>query len=91
MTLAYDIVVSSVLLLMAIIAHLMAVELFAPGTALHAAASTADNLGGAEKADLWYQIFVMWIPLLVAGTAFAWPFVRAYRRQGVSAAQTVRR
>lgn len=90
MTLAYDFVVAGVLLLVAIIAHLMAVELMAPGTPLYEAAASATNLSGAKRAELWYQIFVMWIPLLTAGTAFAWPFVRAYRRQGVTAAQQVR-
>lgn len=89
MTLAYDFVVSGVIVIISAIIHLMAIELFAPGTGLHVIASGATLMNGAARADRWYQIFAMWIPLAGLFTAIAWPFVRAYRRQTATAVRRV--
>lgn len=85
MTLAYDLVVSGIIIIISVIVHTMAIELMAPGTALHASATMATNLQGPARADLWYQIFVQWIPVAGLFTSVAWPFVRAYRRQSATA------
>lgn len=87
MTLAYDMVVAGVIFCISVVVHLMAVELFAPGTPLHAAASEGVHMSGAERADLWYEIFALWIPLLGCLTSGLWPLLRAYRRQASTAAR----
>lgn len=90
MSLAYDMVVSGVIFIISVVIHVMAVQLFAPGTPLHVTASAATTLNGADRADLWYQILAMWVPLgglLVSGL---WPLIRAYKRQAATAIQTVR-
>lgn len=89
MTLAYDLVIASVIFLISIIISFIAGELFAPGTALYNAASSATHLNGATRADQWYQILRMWVPMGGIFTAFAWPLVRAYKRQTVTATQQV--
>lgn len=89
MTLAYDLVIGGVIILVSIIVSFIAGELFAPGTVLHTTASNAVHLNGAERADLWYQILRMWVPMGGFFVGFAWPLVRAYRRQTVTAAQRV--
>lgn len=90
MTLAYDLTVGGVIIAISVIIWLISVELFAPGTALHQTASQATNLQGAERADLWYTILARWVPLGGIFTGIAWPFVRAYRRQAVTAQRAVR-
>lgn len=88
MSLAYDMVVSGVLLVISVIMNRIALYLFAPGTALHEMASSATLLQGAARADLWYEILGIWMPLFGVLVAFAWPLVRVYRRQAVTAAST---
>lgn len=90
MSRAFDFVVLGVIYIIAVVIHLMGVELFAPGTPLHGFASQAVNLGGAEKADLWYQIIALWAPLLSVGGITMWAFFREYRRQAVTAVRSVR-
>lgn len=85
MSLAYDFVVAAVIAVIAFVVQIMAIELFAPGTGLHTVASQATNLDGASRADLWYRIFALWIPLGGYVTALAWPLIRAYRRQAATA------
>lgn len=89
MSLAYDLVVSAVILMVSLIVSYMAGELFAPGTILHQTASNAVHLNGATRADQWYQILRMWVPMGGVLVAFAWPLIRAYRRQAVTAAQRI--
>jgi hypothetical protein len=78
-----------VIALIAVIIHRIGVELFAPESPLHEVASRADNLGGADKADLWFQILAIWGPLFVLGFAMAFLLIKEYRRQ-VSTAATAR-
>lgn len=81
MSLAYDFVVASVIVIVSVAVHVIAVQLFGPSAALHSIASGATVFNGAQRADLWYQILAQWVPmggLLVAGL---WPIARAFRRQ----------
>lgn len=90
MTLAFDFVVSGVIAIISVIVHVMAIELFAPGTGLHMVASSGTELmNGAARADRWYQIFAIWIPLGGLFVSVAWPLVRSYRRQSATAYQRV--
>lgn len=90
MSLAYDMTVSAVIAIISVVIHLMALHLFAPGTALHVMATEATLLNGGERADLWYQILVMWVPLGGFVVAALWPLARAYRRQAATAVQQSR-
>jgi len=88
---AFDFVVVGVIWIIAIVIHLMGINLFAPGTPLHVLASTGtEAMDGAARADLWYEMLTLWVPLIAAGGITAWAMVREYRRQAVTAVQRVR-
>lgn len=89
MSRVFDFVVVGIIYIIAAVIHLMGLELFAPGTPLYEFAATATNLNGQERADLWYQIIAIWVPLLSMGGITAWAVLREYRRQAVTALQRV--
>jgi len=75
-----------VLTIIAAVIHRAAVELFAPESPLHALASDGTTaLKGAERADLWFEILAIWVPLLVIGFAALYLIIREYRRQVATA------
>lgn len=90
MSRAFDITVMGVIYIVALVIHLMGLELFAPGTPLYDLAAGAANLKGEERANLWYQILTVWVPMMAIGGITAWAFIREYRRQAVTAARGVR-
>lgn len=90
MTRAYDFVVVGVIYIIAIVIHLMGVNLFQPGSPLYELASTAQNMNGAQRAQLWYEILSLWVPILASGGITAWAFIREYRRQANTALRTAR-
>lgn len=88
----YDFVVVGVIYIIAIVIHVISVELVSPGTPLYAIATDGTAvMNGAARAELWYKILTVWVPLLAMGGITAWGFVREYRRQAITAAQRVRR
>jgi hypothetical protein len=81
MSRAYDFTVSGVITIIAVVIHLISVELFSPGKPLHKVASTGTaTLNGAARADLWFQILTIWLPLMMIGGIMSWALVREYRR-----------
>jgi hypothetical protein len=87
MSRAFDFVVVIVIWIIAAVIHLMGVSLFAPGAALHSIASTGTSaMNGASRADLWYEIIAVWVPLAAGMGIAAWAMVREYRRQVFTAA-----
>jgi len=67
----------------------MAVELFAPESPLHIMASDGTEvMNGAARADLWFQILAIWLPLLVCGFSALFLLIREYRRQVATATRT---
>jgi len=82
MGLAYDLVVASVITIIAIVIHLIGIELVGPSTPLfEMAVEEASNLGGAAKANLWFEIFAVWIPLIAIAGIWLWTVIKAYKRQ----------
>lgn len=91
MSRAFDFVVVGVIWIIAVVIHMMGIELFAPGSPLHELASTGTGaMNGAARADLWYEILTVWVPLAAGGGISAWAFVREYRRQAVTAVRGAR-
>ena len=91
MSRAFDFVVVGVIFVIAVMIHLMGVNLFAPGSPLHTIASTGtETMNGAERADLWHEMLTIWVPLLSVAGISAWAFVREYRRQAATAVRPVR-
>jgi hypothetical protein len=85
-TRAFDFVVVGVIWLIAIIVHRISVELFAPESPLHAMASDGTAaMNGAARADLWFEILSVWVPILVCGGILAWALLREYRRSTATA------
>lgn len=83
MGLAFDLVVSGVLILFALIGHFLAGVLFDPSGILFEVASQAAMFGGENRADSIYMATAVYIPALVIVLAVAWPMVRQYQRTGV--------
>lgn len=82
MGLAYDLTVASVVTIIAVVVHFLGIELVAPGTPLWEMATTGtSNLSGTAKASLWFEIFVVWIPMIGIGGVWLWTVVKAYKRQ----------
>jgi hypothetical protein len=78
----FDITLVGVLIIISALIHRMAVELFAPESPLHVLASDGTEImNGAARADLWFEILAIWVPLLVLGFSFAYLLVREYKRQ----------
>lgn len=87
MTRSFDFVLMGVIWIVAIVVHMMGVELFSPGTPLYEMASTGtEAMNGAERAQLWYEVLTVWVPMIAAGGITFWSFVREYRRQAVTSA-----
>lgn len=86
MSRAFDFIVVVVIWIIAAVIHMMGVTLFAPGTGLHSIASTGTAaMSGADRADLWYEILAVWVPLAAGIGIAAWAIVREYRRQAFTA------
>lgn len=91
MSRAFDFVVVGVIIIVAVMIHLMGVNLFAPDSPLHTVASTGtESMNGADRADLWHEMLTIWVPLIASGGIMAWAFVREYRRQAATAVRHVR-
>ncbi len=91
MSRAFDFVLVGVIYIVAVVIHLMGIQLFGPASPLHELASTGTAaFNGADRADLWYEIITVWVPLIACAGISAWAFIREYRRQAVTAARAVR-
>jgi hypothetical protein len=78
---AYDIVVAGVITVILSVVHLMAVELFAPGSPLFALATDGTGvLNGTARANLWFQILAVWGPLAVFIGIWLWVGIRKWKR-----------
>jgi len=86
MTRAYDFTVLTVIYIIAVVIHLMAVELMAPGSPLYAVATDGTEvMDGQAWADMVYMITSTWVPIISVGGITAWTVVREYKRQAVTA------
>jgi hypothetical protein len=80
--------VTGVIYIIAAVIHRMAVELFAPESPLHKLASDGTAvLNGAQRADLWFEILSIWVPIMAIGGVTAWMLMAEYRHQTVTAAR----
>jgi hypothetical protein len=89
-TRAFDFVVVGVVMIISVVIHRIGIELFQPGSPLYELAAGAENLNGAARAQLWFEILTIWMPLMAAAGIIAWAVFREYRRQARTAVQPVR-
>ena len=88
MSRVYDFTVVGTITIISVVVHLMAVELFAPGGVLFELASTGtQNVNGAARAQLWFEILTIWVPIAAIGGISLWALIREYRRQVRTVAQ----
>jgi hypothetical protein len=88
MTRAFDFTVVAVIYAVAVVIHLMGVELMAPGTPLYSLATDGTaSMNGQARADLWFQIISVWVPMIGFLGITAWAMVREYKRQAVTSIQ----
>jgi len=90
-TRAFNFVIATVLTLISIVVHRIAVTLFAPGSTLYGIAASASHFNASSKAWLWFQIIAIWVPLLAIGGIWLWVLVREFRRQVTTATASARR
>ena len=91
MTLAGDIVVSSVLTIFALVLHRITAALFNSDTALYAIATEGTAVfSGAERAAFWADFLIIWLPLLIVAFAWAYAGIKAFKRQRITARRRVR-
>jgi len=82
----FDFTIVGVITIISAVIHRAAVELFAPESPLHKLASDGTQaLNGAARADLWFQILAIWVPILAIGGILAWAMMKEYRRQVATA------
>lgn len=79
MTFVRDIVGSGLVIGIIIIFQYFMIQIIGPDTMLFEMASSASRVNGARHANFWFELVVLWLPLVGHGTAFAFPFVRNYR------------
>lgn len=88
MSRAFDFTVLVVVYIVAVVIHLMGVELMAPGTPLYDLATTGTAaMNGQARADQWFMIISTWVPIISVFGITAWMVVREYRRQAVTSIQ----
>ena len=80
---------TGVVWIIAFVIHRISLELFAPDQPLYDIAAGATNLNGAARADLWFQILSIWMPLIAVMGIFSWAIIREYKRQVSSSVQRV--
>lgn len=86
MTRAFDFTVITVIYIVAVVVHLMGVELMAPGSPLYTLGTTGTEvMNGQAWADMVFMIISTWVPLIAVGGISAWALVREYRRQTATA------
>ena len=80
--------VVGVIYIISAVIHRMAVELFAPESPLHDLASSGTAvMNGAARADLWFQILSIWLPLFAMGGISLWALSAEYKTQTITAAR----
>jgi hypothetical protein len=91
MTLAGDIVVSSVLTIFALVLHRITAALFNSDTALYGIATEGTAVfNGAERAAFWADFFIIWLPLLIVGFAWSFAAIKSFKRQRITARRRIR-
>lgn len=85
-------IVLSVTYIISFIIHMTATMLFTPDGALFAMATDGTEiLSGPERAQLWFEILAIWVPVIAVVGVTAWALVTEYRRQTATDARRVRR
>lgn len=80
-----DIVRVAVIWLVVFVVQNIMIRLVQPGSSLYETGVEATNLNGAALANQWFQIIVIWIPLIIYGGTLLWITVRLYKRQAATA------
>lgn len=79
---AYDFVVAGTLMMISVVIHLISVELFSPDKALFDIATDGtEAMNGSARAELWFEVLSIWMPLAVFAASMVYVMVREYRRQ----------
>lgn len=91
MSRSYDFLVAGIVTLVAIAMHRMLVGLVAPGTGLWDVATTGTSaFNGTANAAFWFEIGVVWIPVIGVAGVWAWVLIREFRRQVATGAGIAR-
>jgi len=84
-------IIIGVVYTISVIIHLMAATLFEPGGVLYRGAVSAEHFNGEYLAEQWYDVLVIWAPVLSVAGVTMWGIVNEYRRQTQTALSNVSR
>lgn len=79
-----DFMTVAVVTIISIVMHYFGIVAFQPGSPLYEVAAGATNLNGADRADLWFQIGTIWIPLIATAGIWVYALFNEYKRQTVT-------
>lgn len=85
MSLVSDLAMAALIMSFIAMFQFFMIEIIAPGTQLYQLAAGAEEWNGAEHAQFYYEVVILWAPLIGYFTCLSFPFVRAYRRDLASA------
>lgn len=80
MSLLRDITASAILIASIVIYQYLLIMIVAPDTQLYELAAGASQVNGSSHAQFWFEIAVLWGPLIGYAVALAFPFTRNYRQ-----------
>jgi len=74
-------IIIAVVYTISVIIHLIGATLFDPGGVLYQGAAAAEHFNGEYLAEQWYDVLVVWAPVLAVAGVTMWGIVNEYRRQ----------
>lgn len=87
MTRSFDFTTAIVVTLVAFVWHRIGVGFLAPDSTLFGIVSSGPGvLNETARISFWFEIGVVWIPMIAIGGVWVYVFVREFRRQIVTGA-----
>lgn len=82
MSRAFNFVAVMVVYIISGLIHYLSTELFNPDGVLYGiAANGTQAMNGAARAQFWFEILSVWVPLMAIGGITAWAVVKEFKRQ----------
>jgi len=81
----YDFVLWTVIVIISLVMHRVAIGIFKPEGDFHQTLSQATRFQAASRIDFWFEILSVWMPLIVIAGTTIYVVVREYRRQAIGA------
>lgn len=84
MSLVSDLAIAAMIMAFIAVFQYLMIMIIGPDTQLYQLAADASRLDGSAHAQFYYEVTVLWAPLIGHFTCLAFPFVRSYRRNRIT-------